>query len=83
MSLSDLAPPNVAEWPLWARRAFVLTFPVSGPIWAAWFLLLMAGVVLFSAGVMALVALAWIVTPLAAPLIWAWEAACTLWSGDQ
>lgn len=38
------------EWPVWARRIFLLTIPVSGPVWLIWCLVL-AVVTLILAGI--------------------------------
>ena len=52
-------------WPLRARRAFVLTLPVSGPLLLAiWIILLLLAVPVCS-----IIALAW----------FAWDAIATLW----
>lgn len=42
------------EWPIWARRIFLLTIPVSGPAWVCW-------IILFSLILLALFACIWIV----------------------
>lgn len=31
---------DIGDWPLWLRRAFVLTIPVSFPLWAFSFVVL-------------------------------------------
>ena len=42
--------PNGGYWPRWCRRAYLLTLPVSAPLWvlvvAAWFLCFLLGQVL-------------------------------------
>lgn len=45
------------EWPVWARRIFLLTIPVSGPLWVCW-------VIAFSLIILALFACIWIVVKL-------------------
>lgn len=47
-------PPNVMDWPTWARRAFVLTLPVSLPLWLAWWVALFLAMGAFVFGVLAL-----------------------------
>ena len=34
------APIDVAEWPRWGRRLFLLLLPVSGPLWVGYLILL-------------------------------------------
>lgn len=49
MSEGDLLSPST--WPTWARRAFVLTLPVSGPLWLLTYAMCFVGFVLiFSVG---------------------------------
>lgn len=37
---------NIPAWPRWLRRTWVLTLPVSGPLYALVFLAMMIGVVM-------------------------------------
>lgn len=74
-----IEPPNVTEWPLWARRAFVLTLPLSGVIWLTWLAAYLAGWVVIGLGAMILIAGAWAVTPIVAPLLWLYDTARDLW----
>lgn len=76
MTVSFLFP---TDWPLWARRAFVMTLPISGPALAAVWMLCGAVLAAICAGVAICVALAWIVTPIVTPIIWIWDACCDLW----
>lgn len=69
-----------SDWPLWARRAFVLTLPVSWPLlMAAWVLASVGlGIAVLSAA--AIVILTWIATPVVLPVIWLWDTCCDLWN---
>lgn len=62
-------------WPLTARRAFVLTLPVSGPLLLLWWLALPFGAAIATfvgVGVLGLACLAY-------PFVRLWEFAAGLW----
>lgn len=70
-------PPNVMDWPTWARRAFLLTLPASLSLWLAWWAAFIVALWAFAVGAFVL----FIVCCAAAPFAWAvitireiWEA---------
>lgn len=77
--LQTIAPPNVMDWPRWARRAFVITAPLSVPLWIAWFSTFLAGAVLFGLAMMLVVLAAYAITPIVWPVIWLCETVSDLW----
>lgn len=77
MTLSFLFP---VEWPLWARRVFVLTLPISGPALVAVWALICAACGAIAVAAVICIALTWVITRIAAPVIWLWDICCGLWS---
>jgi hypothetical protein len=69
-------PPNVADWPTWARRAFVLTLPVSVPLWLAWCAAFLIAFATFAVGILILGLIFYAITPFA----WAFLSLRELWS---
>jgi hypothetical protein len=80
MSATFLFP---SDWPIWARRAFVLTLPISGPLLMAAWALVGVGMGIAVLAAAAVVILTWIGTPVALPIIWLWNACCDLWNASH
>jgi hypothetical protein len=72
-------PPSPREWSVRARRAFVLTLPLSGPCFIAWFALWVCWAVLAMVVLMFLLAAAWAVSPLFAFGFWLSDFVGDLW----
>ncbi len=72
-------PPNPREWSVTARRAFVLTLPVSGPCFIAWFAIWVGWAVVAMVALMVLLAAAWAVSPLFAIGFWIADFVGDLW----
>ena len=68
------------SWPLPWRRAFVLTLPVSGPIWLIAWASWLFGAVLFGLATISMIALAWIITPIITPVFWLANEVRHLWA---
>lgn len=77
--IEKTTPPNVYAWPTWARRTFLITIPISGPLWLLWCIVFSA--VIIALGVIGMYAylLSWIVVPVVAVFVWLWERAYELW----
>ena len=72
-------PPNVMDWPTWGRRAFVLTLPVSAPLWLAWCAAFFVGFVALTVGVAMLGLAAFVLMIIASPFLWAFQTVRELW----
>jgi hypothetical protein len=69
MTVEALLPSTPAEWPRWARRAFLLAAPVAVPLWLLWWAAWVFGIVAFGV-VAALVYVAvWALAPVVA-IMW-------------
>lgn len=71
------------QWPLWWRRAFVLTLPVSGPMFVLVWLLWGLGWVFLGSIIMFGLAICWILTPVVVPIFWLWDQVELLWWGGK
>jgi len=73
-------PPNPFDWPQWARRAFLLTIPISGALWVLWWVAIVAGIFVVAAAAALFIVLAHVVAPFVAVGCWVWEKASELWN---
>jgi hypothetical protein len=39
-------PYNIVNWPAFYRRLFILTLPISGPLWMLWLTVMLVGCLL-------------------------------------
>lgn len=73
-------PPNVSEWPLRARRAFVLTLPLSGALWLSWAAAYAAWLFIWITVLCLLIGTVFVLSPFVFIGRGAWEFVGGLWS---
>lgn len=78
-----LMPPRLGDCPLWARRAFVLTLPVSLPAYALWWVVWAAWFSLLSVSALAACLAACVLLPIAGCVVWAFVTLMDLWMEDN
>ena len=78
--LAFLLPPSIHDKPVWVRRTFVLTLPISGPLWLLWGI---SGVLIFGFGSAVAYALLYVIALIAAPCMWAADQISDLWTQEH
>lgn len=76
-------PPRLGDCPLWARRAFVLTLPVSLPVYVLWWVVWAAWVCLLAVLALAARLAACVLLPIAWCVVWAFVTLVGLWAKDN